>query len=166
MHTSAATFVSLVRSQWKDGAWSLPWHPSLNFEHEVGQAAFSKSSVWADRELSPAAYQLWWSVLNQRYQFDRWLSTWALPTRGSRTIYGGGASKYFMYTAVLPLVYLSFRWGGLLFMVRCYCCNLSVNVVLNVWFITNGVCTKNNTHIYVTRTSNNRAIVAWKLCRY
>jgi len=40
------------------------------------------------------------------------------------------------------------------------CCNLSVGVSLNVRFTTNGMCAKNNTHIYVTRTSNNRVIVA------
>ena len=28
------------------------------------------------------------------------------------------------------------------------CCNLSFGVVLNVWFTTNGMCTKNNTHTY------------------
>jgi len=38
------------------------------------------------------------------------------------------------------------------------CCNLSVDVALKVWFTTNGLCTKNNTQIYVTRTSNNRMI--------
>jgi len=36
--------------------------------------------------------------------------------------------------------------------------NLSVGVALNVRFTTNGMCTKNNTHIYVARTSNNRVI--------
>jgi len=36
---------------------------------------------------------------------------------------------------------------------RC-CCNLSVGIVLNVWFTTNGMCAKNNTHMYVARTSN------------
>jgi len=45
------------------------------------------------------------------------------------------------------------------------CCNLSVGVALNVRFTMNGMCAKNNTHIYVARTSNNRVIVAWKLRR-
>jgi len=36
------------------------------------------------------------------------------------------------------------------------CCNLSGGVALNVRFTTNGMCAKNNTHIYVARTSNNR----------
>jgi len=31
----------------------------------------------------------------------------------------------------------------------CKCCNLSVSVVLNVRFTTNGMCVKNNTHIYM-----------------
>jgi len=39
-----------------------------------------------------------------------------------------------------------------------YCCNLSVDVALNVRFTMNGMCVKNNTHMYVVRTSNNRVI--------
>ena len=39
-----------------------------------------------------------------------------------------------------------------------YCCNLSGGVALIVWFITNGMCVKNNTIMYVARTSNNRVI--------
>jgi len=35
------------------------------------------------------------------------------------------------------------------------CCNLSVNVVLNVRFTTNKMCVKNKTHTYVPRTSRN-----------
>jgi len=42
------------------------------------------------------------------------------------------------------------------------CCNLSVGVVLNVRFITNGMCGKNNTN--VARTSNNRVILLGELC--
>jgi len=30
-----------------------------------------------------------------------------------------------------------------------YCCNLSVDVVVNVRFTTNEMCAKNNTHIYM-----------------
>ena len=30
-----------------------------------------------------------------------------------------------------------------------YCCNLSVDVALNVWFTTNGMCAKNNTTIHI-----------------
>jgi len=40
----------------------------------------------------------------------------------------------------------------------CYCCNLSGGVALIVWFTTNGICVKNNTIMYVARTSNNRVI--------
>jgi len=43
------------------------------------------------------------------------------------------------------------------------CCNLSVGIALNVWFSTNGMCTKNNTHIYVARTSNKRVILSGDL---
>jgi len=39
-----------------------------------------------------------------------------------------------------------------------YCCNLSGGVALIVWFTTNGMCVKNNTIMYVARTSNNRVI--------
>jgi len=39
----------------------------------------------------------------------------------------------------------------------CHCCNLSVSVTLNVQFNTNGMCAKNNTHIYVARTSSNKS---------
>ena len=42
-------------------------------------------------------------------------------------------------------------------------CNLSVGIALNVWFTMNGMCAKNNTHIYVARTSNNRVIAACEL---
>jgi len=38
------------------------------------------------------------------------------------------------------------------------CCNLSGSIALIVWFTTNGMCAKNNTHIYVARISNNRVI--------
>jgi len=44
-----------------------------------------------------------------------------------------------------------------------YCCNLSVDVALNVLFTTNEMCAKNNTHIYVARTSNNGMIMACDL---
>jgi len=43
------------------------------------------------------------------------------------------------------------------------CYNLSVGIALNIWFTTNGICAKTNTHICVTRTSNNRVIVAHDL---
>jgi len=39
----------------------------------------------------------------------------------------------------------------------------SVGVALNVRVTTNGMCMKNNTHIYVSRTSNNRVIAACEL---
>jgi len=45
----------------------------------------------------------------------------------------------------------------------CTCCNLSAGVALNMWFTTNRMCVKNNTHVYVTRTSNNRVIMACDL---
>jgi len=45
-----------------------------------------------------------------------------------------------------------------------YCCNLSFGVVLNVRFTTNGMFTKNNTHIYVAQTGNNTMIAAYHLC--
>jgi len=41
-----------------------------------------------------------------------------------------------------------------------YCCNLLVGVALKVRFITNGMCAKSNTQIYVARTSNNRVITS------
>ena len=44
-----------------------------------------------------------------------------------------------------------------------YCCNLSSGVALNARFTTNGMCEKNNTHMYVVRTSNNRVIMACEL---
>jgi len=40
------------------------------------------------------------------------------------------------------------------------CCNLSAGVAQNARFTTNGMCAKNNTHINVERTSNNRVIAA------
>jgi len=39
-----------------------------------------------------------------------------------------------------------------------YCCNLSGGVALIVWFTTNGMCVKNNTIIYVVRTSNSKRV--------
>jgi len=47
------------------------------------------------------------------------------------------------------------RWGC--------CCNLSVGVVLNAQFTGNRMCAKNNTHIYVAWTANNRVIMACDL---
>jgi len=46
----------------------------------------------------------------------------------------------------------------------CKWCNLSVSVVLNVEFATNGMYMKNNTHIYVSQTSRNRMGTKWDLC--
>ena len=40
------------------------------------------------------------------------------------------------------------------------CCNLSAGVAFNVRFTTNGMCAKNNTHIFMAQTSNNRVIMA------
>jgi len=34
---------------------------------------------------------------------------------------------------------------------RACCCNLSADVALNMWFTTNGMCAKNNTHMYMWR---------------
>ena len=45
----------------------------------------------------------------------------------------------------------------------CKCCNLSVSIVLNVQFTTNGMCVKNHTHVYVVRTSWNRMSTMWDL---
>ena len=41
---------------------------------------------------------------------------------------------------------------------RGYCFNLSTGVALNGQFTMNGMWVKNNTHIYVAQTSNNRVI--------
>ena len=43
----------------------------------------------------------------------------------------------------------------------CKCCSLSVSIVLNVRFITNGMCMKNNTQ--VARSSRNKMITTWDL---
>jgi len=43
------------------------------------------------------------------------------------------------------------------------CCYLPDGVALNMWFTKNGMCVKNNTHLYVVRTSNNRVIMACDL---
>ena len=51
----------------------------------------------------------------------------------------------------------SFNWQAV------PCCNLSVDVALNVRFTTNGMCAKNNNVIYLARTSNNRVIMACDL---
>jgi len=45
-------------------------------------------------------------------------------------------------------------------------CNLSVGVVLNVGFTTNGMCAKSNTYIYVARKSNSRVIATHGLYCY
>ena len=39
-----------------------------------------------------------------------------------------------------------------------WCYNISVGIALNVQFTANKMCAKNNTHIYVARTSNNRVL--------
>jgi len=47
-------------------------------------------------------------------RLDQWFSTWrSRPPEGSWTIFGGVASRFFMYTAVVHLHYSSFRWGSL-----------------------------------------------------
>ena len=43
----------------------------------------------------------------------------------------------------------------------CKCCSLSVSVVVNVRFTTNGMCMKNNTH--VARTSRKKMSTTWDL---
>jgi len=43
----------------------------------------------------------------------------------------------------------------------CKCCSLSISIVLNVRFTTNGMCMMNNTH--VARTSRNEMITTWDL---
>ena len=45
----------------------------------------------------------------------------------------------------------------------CKCSNLSVDIVLIVPFTINGMCTKNNNHIYVAQTSNRTVIMACDL---
>ena len=47
-----------------------------------------------------------------------------------------------------------------------YCCNLSIGVVSNLQFTTNRMCMKNNTHIYVAQTRNNREIAVHDLYCY
>jgi len=49
-------------------------------------------------------------------------------------------------------------WVGLVVKRRGCCCNLSAGITLNVRFTTNEMCAKNNTHLYVVWTSNNRVI--------
>jgi len=44
-----------------------------------------------------------------------------------------------------------------------YGCNLSVGIVLNARFTTNGMRVKNNTHIHAARTSTIRVIAAHEL---
>jgi len=47
---------------------------------------------------------------------------------------------------------------------RCICHTVATSpLTLNTWFTANGLCVKNNTHIYVARTSNNRVITARSL---
>jgi len=74
---------------------------------------------------------------------------------------GGNLSNilaYFLY-GDMTLRYLitdMFYDVRLNFLIPAYlCCNLSADVALNVRFTTNEMCAKNNTHIYVVRTSNN-----------
>ena len=43
------------------------------------------------------------------------------------------------------------------------CCNLSIGVLLNARFTTNGMCARNNTPIYVVQTSNIKVIMACDL---
>jgi len=42
--------------------------------------------------------------------------------------------------------------------VLCHCCKFSVGAALNVWCTTNGMCPKNNTHIYVW---HEQAVIEW-----
>jgi len=47
-----------------------------------------------------------------------------------------------------------------------YCCNFSVSMNLNEEYTANRICVKNNAHIHVAWTSNNRVILAFNHCRY
>jgi len=53
-------------------------------------------------------------------------------------------------------------------LIQVYCCNLSVDVVLNVQFITNWMCVKNNIHILVCGASNewSRRVIISVVARY
>jgi len=59
-----------------------------------------------------------------------------------------------------------FNWRALmhLLLCPCWCCNLSAGVTLHVRFTANGMCAKNNIHINVVRTSNNRVTSSGDLC--
>jgi len=57
-------------------------------------------------------------------------------------------------SSAVYLIAGSFAWA---------CCNLSAGVALNVKFTTNEMCAKNNTHIYVARSSSNRVIAVCDL---
>jgi len=64
----------------------------------------------------------------------------------------------FVFYLSLSLPFISMTLGQ----PCCKCCNLSVSVVVNVWFITNGMCMKDNAH--VVRTSRNGMSTTWNLC--
>jgi len=67
-----------------------------------------------------------------------------------------GRARCSLHTKNVRLVWLVVKRRGC-------CCNLSVGVALIGWFTTNRTCAKNNTHIYVARTSNKRVIMACDL---
>ena len=47
------------------------------------------------------------------FALRQWFSSWSRDPGGSWTIFGGAANRYFMYTAILNLLYSSFRWESL-----------------------------------------------------
>ena len=86
----------------------------------------------------------------------------ALATRAFQSQQNGPVTRMWRLCQVLPSQ--KNVWSvQFIVKTRACCCNPSTGVAWNVRFVTNTMRAKNNTHIYVARTSNNRVIVAHDL---
>jgi len=76
-------------------------------------------NIYILRQPADRLLQLAWYCLNRKTKQDLCQCCSAVSfnlavatPKGSWTIFGGVASRYFTYTAVLHLLYSSFRWGS------------------------------------------------------
>jgi len=85
----------------------VPWSKRLRLNRPDREFLFPFQSCYVlakfNKLRSIIRSSVWFNCIVGLVQ---WFSTW-----GSWTIFGGATGRYFMYTAVVHLLYPSFRWG-------------------------------------------------------
>jgi len=156
-------FASFLLSAYPAQGWML--------EHEQSLDTFSLAIMWA---ISKDASTFWhfcrWQVAKT---LDHYWQSWSSCLWKSLAVFEKKPKVYLDDQGVL---FEDEAAEGLVYKHRCSefqntscvvvqldhnslwycCCNLSGGVALIVWFTTNGMCVKNNTIMYVARTSINR----------